>query len=339
MKKTYNINIAGYGFIIDEDAYTILDSYLSTLGQACGRAGQGETASDIEQRIAEIFMERRMLCPDSPLIISRRDVEEVIGRMGTPEEIVDVETEAVSPAGPSVPPPPPYGVGPVQKRLYRDIDHRLLGGVCSGLAWYLNIDVVWVRLIMVALAFLSGSVMVLIYIVLWIVIPPARSPYERMQMMGVDPSVSNVGKVVTGAYTPSAPGMTGGAPVMPGNGSAANVGRVIVMVLTVVGLLISGALLLALSLAFLGCGIAVCVIPGSKYSATDIGQVRLILGCVIGGSLVAGLPIFLLFRWLLGVLTNQTYRPFTLQQRLFIAVPWLLGVAACIVCGILLGRY
>lgn len=335
MKKTYNINISGYPFVIDEDAYMMLDSYLKTLGQVCERTAQRETAADIELRIAEIFSEQRRT------IISISDVEEVIGRMGQPEEIVDIEADTgagpyASPGDPGgrntrgVQSAPPCGAAPVQKRLYRDVDHRVLGGVCSGLAWYTGIDVVWVRLIMVALAFVSGSVMALIYIVLWIVVPPARSPYERMQMMGVDPSVSNVGKVVTGDYGPDdSCRYTGCQPAA----AAANVGRVIVMILTVVGLLVAGALLLALSVAFIGCVIAECVLPVPE------GQARLVLGCVIGGSLVAGIPLFLAFRGLLSVLTEQRYAPFTTLQRVFLAVPWILGAAACIVCGILLAHY
>lgn len=343
MKKTYNINISGASFTIDEDAYDMLESYLNTLAQIGGRTGQRETAADIEQRISEIFIERQQRSPLSP-IISLADVQEVIGRMGSPEEIMDVEVEAH--AGASVP-PPLYGAPPVQKRLYRDIDNKMLGGVCSGLAWYLGIDVVWVRLIMVALAFITGSIMVLIYIVFWIVVPPARSPYERMQMMGMNPSVTNVGRVVTGDFSraPSSeqPGAhPGERPMsmssMPGTSTAANVGRVIVMIFAVLGLLVAGTLLLALSLAFIGCIIAVCVIPEGVGAGSSVLHTRLILGCVIGGSLVAGVPLFLLFRWLLSVLTGQSYPPLQVTQRLFLVIPWILGVAACITCGIILGH-
>lgn len=327
MNKTYNINLSGYAFVIDEDAYDMLDSYLKTLGQVCDRAGQRETAIDIEQRIAEIFTE------NATAIISRTQVEHIIDRMGSPEEIVEVAD--VAPDGSAaVPPPLPFGAIPIRKRLYRDVYNKLLGGVCSGLAWYLGIDVVWVRLIMVALAFLSGSVMIPIYIVLWIVVPPANTPFERMQMMGINPSVSNVGKVVTGAFDQYQATDEGSM-----RSSAGNFGRVVIMILSVVGLLVSGALLLVFSLAFIGCLIAVCVVPGGYNGVHTIplGAVELILGCVIGGSLVAGVPLLLVFRWLMSVLTERKYASFTPQQRIFLAVPWALGLAACIACGILLG--
>ena len=346
MKKTFNINLSGYGFVIDEDAYDILETYLNTLTQVCEKASQPETAGDIEQRIAEIFNERAAL--SGPRILCRADVEEVIGRMGAPEEIVDVEADCVSPdagpasppGGPQVPPvtPPPFvgnsasKPGFWQKRLYRDVDNRVLGGVCSGLAWYLGIDVVWVRIIMVVLAFLSGSTMVFIYIILWIVVPAAKSPYERMQMMGINPSMQNVGRVVTGQYDPSSPESqraSGGSEV------ANNVGRVILMLLTVLGLIIVGSLLFAFSLGFLGCLIALCI-SNSQYHDVDIVQTKLILGCVMGGMLVLGIPLFLLFRWLLGLLTEREFLPLSLPARMCLIVPWLLGVAACIACGILL---
>lgn len=331
MKKTYNINISGMSFVIDEDAYDILDSYLATLQQVCSRAGQAETADDIERRFAEIFAESHA---GGRQIITKTFVEEIIGRIGSPEEIVEIEVE---PAGAPVPPPPP-GVCTVrtEKRLFRDTEHKVLGGVCSGLAWYIGIDVVWIRLVMVALAFLSGSVMAVIYIILWIAVPPAKTPLERMQMMGVDPSVRNVGRMVTGAYDADMPRHQ--ASCRRGSDSWGEIGRVVLMCFTVLGLLVAGSLLLAMSVAFVGCAIAVCVLPGGHYTdASSITEARLIMGCVMGGCLVVGVPLFLLFRTLLGVLTRTRYRAFTVQQRLFLAIPWILGVAACIVCGILLG--
>ena len=344
MKKTYNINLSGMGFVIDDDAYRTLDSYLSTLERVCESQGQQEIAADIEHRVCEIFCESGFAVP-SGRIISREDVEVVIGRIGSPEEIMDIETEPVSgeeipPVPPVTPPPaatPPPFAAFARKRLYRDVDHKVLGGVCSGLAWYLGIDVVWVRIIMVVLAFLSASTMVLIYIVLWIVIPPARSPYERMQMMGMDPSVKNVGKVVTGAYDQAAPS-AGMQPDCRASYSttASGIGKVIVMILIILGLVVVGSLLLAMSVAFIGCLIAICVVPGFKE---DVIQGRLIMGCVMGGCLVAGIPLFLAFKGLLGSLTERSFLPIRGAQWLLLLLPWLLGVAACITCGILLGQF
>lgn len=201
MKKTYNINLAGYAFVIDDDAYEMLDGYLSALTEICRRTGEPETAADIEQRIAEVFVERLNL--SGRRIITRQDTETVISQIGSPEEIMGVSAEAgpSAPEAPTQPTPPPTGHYPIKKRLYRDLYNRVFGGVCSGLGWYLGIDPVWVRIAWVVLTLITGSTLAWIYVILWICIPGARTPYERMQMMGVDSSVSNVGKFVTEQYS------------------------------------------------------------------------------------------------------------------------------------------
>lgn len=204
MKKTFNINISGYPFVIDEDAYNILESYLSTLGEVCRKAGQQETAVDIEQRISEIFSEK--FGSGASYIISRNDVEAVITRIGAPELIVEedgcLEAPDAAAASAAAPPPIPPAFPGVStgRRLYRDINNKILGGVCSGLGWYMGIDPVWVRIVAVILTLFSVSTLALVYIILWIIVPAARSPYQRMQMMGMDPSMENIGRVVKGEY-------------------------------------------------------------------------------------------------------------------------------------------
>lgn len=336
MKKTYNINLAGCGFVIDEDAYDILNSYLTTLAQICERANERETATDIEQRMAEIFAER--LVEEHQQIISRRDVEEVIERMGRPEEILEVEVESVSPAQGGQQVPPPFAAMPIDRKLYRDLNNRILGGVCSGIGWYVGIDPVWIRIIAVALAFLSASTLIWIYIILWIIIPAAKTPYQRMQMMGVDPSMQNVGRVVTGEYNPYTPGAQPN-PYSPDMGYAPSPsggpGRVILMIFAVLGLLVVGSVLLAFAAAFIGCLIAVCVSPVAPINA-NMHEARLIMGCVMSGALVLGIPLFMLFRNLIGTVTGRTMSKFTPQQNLTLLILWILGVAGAVTCGVLI---
>lgn len=203
MNKTYTINIAGSGFVIDEDAYELLHSYLATLNQICATSDQKETAADIERRIAEVLLEEFEVT--GPQILSMGKIAEIIDRMGAPEEIMDVRVEEPgdhSSDPSSVPPPFPFEGFPVKKRLFRDTSHKVLGGVCYGMGWYFGIDPVWIRIIMVILTIVTGAVMIPIYIILWIAIPAAKTPYEKMQMMGINGSISNVGKTVT-ASSPS----------------------------------------------------------------------------------------------------------------------------------------
>ncbi|MDE6668327.1 MAG: PspC domain-containing protein, partial [Muribaculaceae bacterium] len=218
MKQTLNINIAGNVFTIDNDAYMLLSDYLDTLQHAFGRNDEGqELIIDIEARIAEIFAQ---LIEGGQNVITLRDVEAIIARIGRPEEMLEVseefdlnsDEEKVTVECRPVPPPyvPPVKV---QKKLYRDPQGSMLGGVCMGLSWYTGVDVTWIRLIIIALCFAPivtvGSMfssvfpLSIIYLILWIVVPEARSPLQRMQMMGKAPTIDNIGRTVTDSFKES----------------------------------------------------------------------------------------------------------------------------------------
>ena len=216
MKRTYAVNIAGYAFTIDENAYHLLNQYLDTIVNAFKDSDYGkEISEDIELRVAELLLEKTSV---GSHIVSYEDVEQVITRIGKPEEIreeeiyidsnetkdtdenikINIEEETNDSTGPGV--PPPYYPQPpkIGKKLYRDPDNALLGGVCSGLAWYLGMDVSLVRLFTVILVFLSASTVIIAYIIMWIVIPEARTPLQQMQMKGEEPTIENIGKNLTG---------------------------------------------------------------------------------------------------------------------------------------------
>jgi phage shock protein PspC (stress-responsive transcriptional regulator) len=172
MKKTVSININGIFFHIDENAFQVLDNYLETLKHHfTGSEGQDEIISDIEARIAEIFQSR---IDDKNQVIRKEDVDEVIGILGKPEDISgNGSTE--------------NGSAPSERRkrrrLYRDADNRVLGGVCSGISHYFDVDPIWIRIaFLIALCVFGSSV--LIYIALWIIIPPAVSTSDRLEMKG-----------------------------------------------------------------------------------------------------------------------------------------------------------
>lgn len=220
MKRTYSINIAGYPFTIDDNAYSLLNNYLQTIKNAFRETEYGdELSADIELRIAELLNEKIL---KGFQIIEYDDIETVIERIGQPEQIseediaigykkegynqLNNEKERISEegnlnfdnqSGPATPPPfisqPPV----IQKKLYRDPSNSMLGGVCSGIAWYFGWDVTFVRLIAVILIFLSASAVVLAYIIMWIVVPPAITPFQQMQMRGDPPTIRNIGKTVT----------------------------------------------------------------------------------------------------------------------------------------------
>ncbi len=181
MKKTLTINISGTIFHIDEDAYDKLQSYLQKLNSHYSNSSEGrEIIADIELRIAEIFNESL----HGKQVVTIDMVEKVIATMGTPEDIFE-EDEAYTETNSE-----PY-TQKIRRRLYRDPDHRVFGGVASGLANYLGIDIVIMRLIFLVLFFVYG-VGLLPYIILWIVVPKAITTSEKLEMHGKKVNISNI---------------------------------------------------------------------------------------------------------------------------------------------------
>lgn len=193
MKKTVTINLNGLVFYIDEDAYARLDAYMDKLKRwFMKKEGAEEIILDIENRIAELFEEK---VKPGVGVVTLPMVEEVIKVMGEPEEFDDPEAafEKETTASGST-----YYKAP--KRLYRDIDDRVFGGVCSGIAAYFNIDVVLVRVIFGILPFVSVGVIIPIYIVLWIAVPPAVTTAQKLQMRGEPINISNIEKTIKEEY-------------------------------------------------------------------------------------------------------------------------------------------
>lgn len=257
MKKTFQVNINGKIYHIDEDAYTLLQDYLSQLRDAFpGEEGQ-EIVSDIESRISEHFDQR---VASGVLVIVIDDVNHVISIMGRPDEISDeagfeteVPREGARPAPASAPAasgqssasgvspytgttPPPF-----HKKLFRDERHKVFGGVLAGLAQYLNWDVTVLRILtVVATISLAGWglfwTIILIYLVCWMVIPAARTPRQILEMRGEPVTVDNVGQtVISNAEPPVAPVPEGNGAVNFINNIFLVVGRVILVILGFIG--------------------------------------------------------------------------------------------------------
>ena len=185
MKKTYTINISGTVFHIEDDAYNRLNSYISALKQHFGDNDEGqEIVVDIEARIAEIFKEKQT--PENQVIILTW-VDEVIKTMGEPEEFEEQGEPGSTHQGKN------------RKRLYRDPDHKVMGGVCGGLAAYFNIDPVIMRLIFI-FHFLINGLGLLIYVILWIAVPEAKTTAQRLEMRGEAVNIENIEKWIKKEY-------------------------------------------------------------------------------------------------------------------------------------------
>ncbi len=181
MKKTLTINLGGFIFHIDEDAFNQLELYLSTLRNQFSHSSEGdEIITDVEIRMAELFRERNN---ETKEVINTADVEAVISILGKPEDYLHEEDYAN--AGQSYNQYQSYS-----KKIHRDVDNRIIGGVAAGMAAYLNIDSIWTRLLFIALLFTGFGL--LLYVILWIVVPGARSTAEKLQMRGKPVTLSNI---------------------------------------------------------------------------------------------------------------------------------------------------
>ncbi len=180
MNKTISINIGGMIFQIDEEAYKILEQYLESLKQHfAATEGHEEIIQDIEARIGEIFQTK--IEAGQPLIL-KENVEEAISILGKPGDIGAEGESSQTKEEPRK---------TAKKRLYRDEDNRVLGGVCSGLGHFLDIDPIWFRLAFLISIFFAGTG-VIVYLVLWIIIPRAVTTEERMHMRGSPMTISEI---------------------------------------------------------------------------------------------------------------------------------------------------
>lgn len=202
MNKTIIININGIVFHIEEDAYETLRAYMIEIKKHFGKTEESkEILEDIENRIAEMFSER--IQAGRKEVINMEDVEQVIAQMGRVsdfEDPVDETSASTSPLDEKEAfdhqphdEEPSAQTANTAKRLFRDPDDTVFGGVCSGLGHYFNLDAKWMRVLFV-LFFLFGGSGVLLYIVLWIVIPQASSRADKMAMRGEAPNLQNFKK-------------------------------------------------------------------------------------------------------------------------------------------------
>lgn len=340
MKKTFNINLAGYPFIIDEDAYSLLNEYLHTIEHAFKKITDSqELTSDIEGRAAELLNEGTS---GGIRIVTLSDVEKVIARIGKPEEMIEEddsftfeettdsegieESEFSAGEGQTVPPIPPLPLP--RKKLYRDPQGAMLGGVCSGLSWYINFDVTWIRLALVLLTIFSASTFIIIYIILWLVIPEAVTPLQRMQMMGERPTMETIGKTVTDTFREDRnidvpePEPSFGNP----NSSWLNsLFKILVKVVIIIGLIIGTPILAGLLLGILGCLFALIMAAtcAITYSSTPWGSgmtPMVVWGsiCAIGIMLTLIIPLYVIVRK--GFRSN---RPMSKGQRKFLIILWI----------------
>jgi phage shock protein PspC (stress-responsive transcriptional regulator) len=189
MKKTFTINISGIIFNIDDDAFDKLNKYIDHIKlHFRNTEGSDEIINDIESRIAEILQDR---LSEEKQVVVLEDINVVIEMMGQPSDFDETEgheDEGSSDSGKSE----TYAT---YRRLYRDPDNRIIGGVAGGIGAYFKVDPLWIRLLFVILT-LAPGIGLLLYIILWIVVPEARTTADKLSMRGEPVNVSTIEKSI-----------------------------------------------------------------------------------------------------------------------------------------------
>lgn len=185
MKTTITINLNNLLFYIEEDAYDVLKTYLQNIEKHFKSSVESkEIINDIESRIAELLKERLGKTRE---VINVNDINEIIKILGNPDDIGGGQSYNGTQSNES------NSYYKTNKRLFRNPDNRVLGGVCGGMGAFFNIDPIIPRLIFL-LAFFGAGIGFLIYIILWIVVPEAKTTAEKYQMRGEPFNLSNIGK-------------------------------------------------------------------------------------------------------------------------------------------------
>ena len=196
MNKSFSISLGGLPFFIEDDAYENLRNYLNSIRISLkNEESTEEIIQDVEQRLAELFKEK---LGENRQVVNTSDIDYVKSIMGNPEDFVTEDDEPtkikarVTSAS--------YVKG---KQLFRDVDSKILGGVCAGLGKYLGIDFVWVRLFLIVMCFfdvftfgISTTTIIIAYVIMWIVLPPAVSTSDKLKMEGKPVNFDNIKEFV-----------------------------------------------------------------------------------------------------------------------------------------------
>ena len=181
MKKTVNVAIGGCSFIIDEDAYIALDNYLDRFRTAMNdSAGGDDVMEELEGRIADLMKQKLV----SREVVNLKIVEEIIAQIGYPEGYND-GSETNNEDNMNAP-----------RKFFRDSEDKKIAGVCSGLALYLGIDVVFVRIIFLV-ALICGTAGFWAYLIFWVVAPETRTAVEKCELRGLPPTAENIRRFTT----------------------------------------------------------------------------------------------------------------------------------------------
>ena len=320
MKKTINVNLAGQIFYVEEDAYPILDTYLQTVkAHFATFADSEEIQKDIESRIAEqLYPKTEGASP----IVDRAAVEAVIAQMGNPSDFTETED--------GLPKRPSAENETTKKTLYRSSEDAMLGGVAAGIATYFAVDTLWIRLIFFISIFLGGYG-ILIYLVLWIIVPEAKTPSEKVAMRGGSMTLKNLEQSIREKIKEHKEKGTGAAAEKHLESVLYKIGTVFVQILQVVSRIAGGSIAIASSIAIIALLIGTVALISGSYSAVidfplrdALGHMTIILSAV---TLFALVSIPLLFLVLMGTSALLQRNHLATSSSVVLLLLWVVAIA------------
>ena len=348
MKKNVSINLFGNLYNVDEDAYELLKRYQQNMRAYFARRDGGEeVCEDIEHRVAELLSE---LKEEGVEAVTIEHVQEIIHRIGNPEELDGAgetmeQQEGFSQSGTTMPPPPPPHEERSRRRLFRDSEDKMLGGVLSGICHYFGSDdpLPW-RIIFVLLCLLSWTTLGVLYLVLWALIPEARTAEERLQMYGRPVNTHTLNEeIMRGAGTVKSY-MRDPSRQTRARGCLGTLLYVFILCLKAFGIFILGSLFLAglvalfalLGAAFMGTGMATAIgLEADEDFTLLVSQAPMLrwlfLALTVSVLVIILLPLYALIR---GFLRRPDSAPVSAGRRTALALVWLLALAVAIVSGI-----
>lgn len=325
MDKVLKVSISGMAFTLDEKAGAVLSNYLDTLSsyyksRSCGN----EIMEGIESRISELLIERG--CREG--IVTPQIAEDVVRVIGTPEEIFGASVEGGEASGRVR----------ASRRFYRNPEGKMIAGVCSGISAYFNIDVVWPRLFFAVLliaGFICGDwidfapfLSLLLYLVLWIVMPLARTASQRSQMRGESLSLDTIQrKAETSQNASSGSG---------GSGFLAVCAKIILIFFGCIFFIVGFSGVFALACVIFGLGIAGLTLPAALGGAAIVMGTAPVWAAVTIKILIA-VVVFLPFAALLygGVKLLFGFKTPVWRPGLVTLVVWLAASIALLIISIM----
>lgn len=321
MKKTLTVNLNNVVFHIDDDAYELLQNYLSAVEKQLSEDERKEVMSDIEARVAELFTERLQRNKN---VVNKEDVEQIIEVLGKPSQFggEESDTETQTETGKQD--------KKRSRRFYRDPENTVLGGVCGGLSAYLGMDVTLLRIIFIILVFVGVGMIIPVYLIVWLIAPPAVTVAQRLEMQGEDVTIdsikgefNNVKNYMESEKFKSSASNIGNRIGDVLGGIFKAIFGFLGAVLGFAGIIVAGALLLVLLFFIFEPGLFNGFTPEIVTNPAMFNSEKVVL-MIISLLLVIGCPIFMIIHWVVRMISGR--KEFSKNTFWAVLILWLAGL-------------